>query len=136
MSVCISKNLEWDSLVSYKQQLVAADFWTPLYPYCMGHKPVFEAVPANDQHVRFVKINIDQMPHIISEYGIQGIPDVKFPCEGKEDREIAGYTPKDKVKKDIDKMNIRNASSCLTNLSSAKHSASNTIPIWNGGGAE
>jgi thioredoxin-like negative regulator of GroEL len=136
MSVYISKNLEWGSVVSYKQQLVAADFWAPLYPYCRGYKPVFESMAANDQHVQFVKINIDQKPHIISKYGIQGIPDVKFPCDGKEDREVVGYISKDNFKKDIEKI-VTSAPSCLANLSSVQpSSASNTISILKGGVAE
>ncbi len=67
MSVYISKNLEWDFLVSGKQQLVAADFWALLSPYCRAFKPVFESVAANDQDVKFVKVNVDQMPHIASK---------------------------------------------------------------------
>ena len=114
----------------------AADFWALLCPYCRGYKPVFESVAANDQRIKFVKINIDQMPHIISKYGIQGIPDVKFPCEGKEVSEVAGYISKYNFKKDIDKI-VTSASSCLANLSSVQpSSASNTIPILKEGEAE
>jgi thioredoxin len=137
MSVYISKNLEWDSLISGKQQLVAADFWAPLCPYCRAFKLVFESVTPNDQHIKFVKINIDQMPHITSKYGIQGIPDVKFHCEGKEVvGEVAGYISKDNFKKDIDKI-ITSAPSCLANLSSVQpSSANNTISILNESEAE
>jgi thioredoxin-like negative regulator of GroEL len=136
MSVYISKNLEWASLVSGKQQLVAADFWALLSPYCRAFKPVFESVAANDQHIKFVKINIDQMPHISSKYGILRIPDVKFPCEGKEVREVAGCISKYNFKKDIDKM-VTSAPSCLANLSSVQpSSASNTIFMSNGSEAE
>jgi|SRR5918996_257840 thioredoxin 1 len=137
MSVYISKNLEWASLVSGRQ-LVAADFWAPLLcPYCRAFKPVFESVAANDQDINnFVKVNVDQMPHIASKYGIQGIPDVKFLCEGKEVREVAGYISKDNFKKDIDKI-VTSAPSCLANLSSVQpSSASNTISMLNGSEAE
>lgn len=136
MSVYISKNLEGGSLVSGKQQPVAADFSALLCPYCRAFKPVFESVAANDQHIKFVKINIDQMPHINSKYGIQGIPDGKFPCEGKEVREVAGYISKYNFNKDIDEM-VTSAPSCLANLSSVQpSSASNTIFMSNGSEAE
>ena len=126
MSIYISKNLEWTSLVSGKQ-LVAADFWALLYPYCRAFKPVFESAAANDQHIKFVKINIDQMPHIALKYGVRGVPDVKFPCEGKEVREVGGYISKYNFNKDIHKM-VTSAPSCLANLSSVQpSSASNTI---------
>jgi thioredoxin 1 len=135
MSVYISKNLEWGSLVSDKQ-LIAADFWAPLCPYCRACKPVFELVAANDQHIKFVKINIDQMPHITSKYGIQGISDVNFSREEQEVGEVAGYISKDNFKKDIDKI-ITSAPSCLANLSSVQpSSANNTISILNESEAE
>ncbi len=135
MSVYISKNLEWDFLVSGKQQLVAADFWALLSPYCRAFKPVFESVAANDQDVKFVKVNVDQMPHIASKYGTQGTPDVKFP-KGKEVREVAGYIPKGNFKKDLDKV-VTSVPSCLANLSSVQpSSASNTISLLNGSEAE
>jgi thioredoxin 1 len=133
MSVYISKNSEWDSLVSGKQQLVAADFWAPLCPCCSAFKPVFESAVPKDQDIEFVRFNVDQMPDIApKKYGIQGIPDVKFLCEGKEVGEVVGYIPKDNFKKDIYKMVVRSAPSCLANLSSAKPSAANTISMLNG----
>ncbi len=91
MSVYISKNLEWASLV-YGKQLVAADFWALLCPYCRAFKPVFESVAANDQDINFVRVNVDQMPDIASKkYGIQGIPVVKFFCEGKGVGEVVAF---------------------------------------------
>lgn len=137
MSVHISKNSEWDSLVSGMQQLVAADFWASLCSYCMAFKPVFESVPPKDQDIEFVMVNVDQMPDIASKkYATQGIPVVKFFCEGKGVEEVVGYIPKDSFKKDIDKMVISSPPSCLANLSSVKPSTSNTISMLNGREAE
>ena len=132
MSVYISKNSEWDSLLFGKQQLVAADFWAPLCPYCRAFKPVFESAVPKDQDIEFVRFNVDQMPDIASKYGTQGIPVVKFFCESKGVGEVVGYIPKDNFKKDIYKMVVRSAPSCLANLSSAKPSAANTISMLNG----
>jgi thioredoxin-like negative regulator of GroEL len=74
MSVYISKNSEWDSLVSGKQQLVAADIWAPLCPYCSAFKPLFKSAPPKDLDIDFAKANIEQMPYVASKkYGIQGI---------------------------------------------------------------
>lgn len=132
MSVHISKNSEWDSLVSGKQQLVTADFWAQLCPYCSAFKPVFESVPSKDQGIEFAKVNVDQMPDIDSKYGTQGIPVVKFFCEGKEVGEVVSYIPKDNFRKDIDKMVISSPPSCLANLSSVKPSSSIIISTLNG----
>ena len=131
MSIGISKNSEWDSLVSGKQ-LITANFWAQLYPYCMGFKPIFESMFPKHQDIKFVRVKVDEMPDIASKkYETQGVPVVKFFCESKEAGEVAVYTPKDNFKKDIDKMVVTSGSSCLANLSSAKPSASNTISILN-----
>ena len=98
----------------------------PWYPYFRTFKPVFESVAPEHLDVKFVKVNIDQMPDIASKYGIQGIPVVKFFCEGKEVGEVVGYIPKNNFKKEIERIGT-SASSCLANLSSFKPSAGNTI---------
>jgi thioredoxin 1 len=120
MSVDINKSSEWDNLVSGKQ-LVAADFWAPWCPYCRTFKPVFESVASEYAEIKFVKANVDQVPDIASKYGIQGIPVVKFFCEGKEVGEVVGYVSKDNFKKEIDKI-AKSTPSCLANLSSVRAS--------------
>ncbi len=137
MSAQISKNLEWDSPVPGEQRLIDADFWAPLCPCCRAFKPVFESVYSEDYDIEFVKVNVDQMPNIASKkYVIQGIPVVKFFCEGRGVGEVVGYIPKDNFKKDIDKMGAASVPSCLADLSSIKPSASNTISMLNGREAE
>jgi len=42
-----------------------------------------------------VKVNVDEEMELTSRYGIQGIPAIKFFCEGKEVGEIVGYLPQD-----------------------------------------
>jgi len=113
------KSLQWDSLVSGKK-LVVADFWAPWCPYCMRLKPIFESI-ANDytQQMGFVKVNVDEEPNIASKYGIQGIPVVKFFCEGKEVGEVVGYVPREVLKQEIDKA-ATSAPSCLANTSMRK----------------
>lgn len=113
------KSSQWDSLISGKK-LVVADFWAPWCPYCMRLKPIFESI-ANDytQQMEFVKVNVDEEPNIASKYGIQGIPVVKFFCEGKEVGEVVGYVPREVLKQEIDKA-ASSAPSCLANTSMRK----------------
>lgn len=110
------KSMQWDSLVSGKK-LVVADFWAPWCPYCVRLKPIYESV-ANDyaKEMEFVKVNVDEEPGIASKYGIQGIPVVKFFCEGKEIGEIVGYVPRDVLKKEIEKI-AKGTPACLANTS-------------------
>jgi len=113
-----TKSSEWDSLVSGKD-LVAADFWAPWCPYCKMLKPIFESLAAEYPQIRFAKVNVDEEPDIASRYGIQGIPVIKFFCEGKEIGEIIGYSPRENLKKEIEKISA-NAPSCLANTSLRK----------------
>ena len=71
------------------------------------------------EKIKFVKINVDQEPDLASRYGIQGIPVIKFFCEGKEVGEIVGYLPQDALKKEIENIS-RNVPNCLTNTSLMK----------------
>ncbi len=56
----------------------------------MKLKPVFEAIAKEYPDIKFVKVNVDQDPEIASNYGVLGIPIIKFFCEGKEVGEIVG----------------------------------------------
>ncbi len=133
----ISKNSEWDSLVSSEHQFVTKDFWAPFCPHCSTSKPAFESLLQKEQYTKFVGVNIDQMPDIASKkYETQGVSVVKLFCESKEVGEVAGCSPKDNFRKDINKMGVRSAPSRPTNQSSVKPSANNTIPMLNGGEAE
>jgi thioredoxin 1 len=113
------KSSEWDSLISGKK-LVAADFWAPWCPYCVRLKPIFDAVAKNyADDIKFVKVNVDQELDLASKYGIQGIPVIKFFCEGKEVGEIVGYVPQDTLTKEMENIS-RNIPNCLSNTSLRK----------------
>lgn len=125
ISIDVSENSKWDSLVPGKQQLVTANFWAPLYPFCSAFKPVFESVAQKDRISKFVKIKVDQTPDIASKkHGTQGISVSKSFGERKEIGKAVGYIPKDNFKKDIEKIAVASTTSCLPNLSYAKSSAS------------
>lgn len=127
MSDDIKHNSEWDPLVSGKN-LVAADFWAHWCPYCSAFKPVFEAVAPEYPEIRFVKVNIDELPDIASRYGIQGIPVVKFFCKGKEVGELAEYTPKERFITEIEKIS-KDTPLCLASLSSVQPSKNTASTI-------
>jgi thioredoxin 1 len=114
MSVDIETS-EWDSLISDKK-LVAADFWAEWCPYCVRLKPIFESVAKEHQDIRFVKVNVQEQADLASRYGIQGIPVIKFFCEGREVGEIVGFVPGDELTKQVEEI-AKNAPSCITNTS-------------------
>ena len=112
------RSSEWDLLISGKK-LVAADFWAPWCPYCMRLKPVFDSVTRDYENIKFVKVNVGEELELATRYGIQGIPVIKFFCEGKEVGEIVGYLPQDPLKKEIENI-YKNAPNCLANTSLRK----------------
>jgi thioredoxin len=112
------KTSQWDSLISEKN-LIAADFWAPWCPFCVKLKPIFESVSKDYSEIKFVKVNVQEEEDLARRYGIQGIPVIKFFCEGIEVGEIVGYVPKDALKKEIEQI-AKNASNCLKNSSIRK----------------
>jgi thioredoxin 1 len=115
MSSDITQEAEWDSLISGKK-LVAADFWAPWCPFCLRLKPIFESVASKYADIRFVKINVDEQEGLASRYGIQGIPVIKFFCEGREVGEIFGYVPQNELEKRISEISS-DVPTCLANTS-------------------
>ena len=109
---------EWDSLISGKN-LVAADFWAPWCPFCVRLKPIFESVAKDYQDIKFVKVNVQEEGDLASRYGVQGIPVIKFFCEGREVGEVVGYIPQEVLKEKLEEI-AKNAPSCLTNTSLRK----------------
>jgi thioredoxin 1 len=77
-------------------------------------KPIFESVAKDYPEIKFVKVNVDEEPEIASQYGIQGIPVVKFFCEGREVCEIVGYVPKETLKHKIEDIS-KSVPVCLAN---------------------
>ena len=113
------RSADWNLLIEGKK-LVAADFWAPWCPYCVRLKPVFDSVAKDyEENIKFVKVNVDEEPELASRYGIQGIPVIKFFCEGKEVGEIVGFLPQDSLKKEIENIS-RNVPNCLANTSLMK----------------
>jgi thioredoxin 1 len=109
---------EWDSMISDKK-LVAADFWAEWCPYCVRLKPIFESVAKDYQGIKFVKVNVQEEADLASRHGVQGIPVIKFFCEGREVGEVIGYVPQDVLKEKLEEI-AKNAPSCLINTSIRK----------------
>lgn len=115
MSLDITQENEWDTLISDKK-LLAADFWAPWCPFCMRLKPIFESIASKYPDIRFVKVNVEEQQGLAARYGIRGIPVIKFFCEEKEVGEIVGYVPQNGLEKKIGEIGTE-AQTCLANTS-------------------
>ena len=52
----------------------------------------------------FARVNADESPDIAANYGIQGLPTLKFFCAGRPIAEIVGYLPRSSLKMQLDNM--------------------------------
>jgi thioredoxin 1 len=69
--------------------------------------------------VKFVKVNVDDEPDLVQQYGISSLPTLKFFCGGREIGEIVGAPPKPQLEKAIREM-VSGHKECLASSSPMK----------------
>ncbi|GAH02573.1 unnamed protein product, partial [marine sediment metagenome] len=76
-------------------EVVIVDFWAIWCAPCRALAPILEQL-ANDNRgkVTVAKLNVDENPKTSAEYGITGIPNVKFFKNGEIVEDIVGLAPK------------------------------------------
>jgi len=107
----------WDGEVLQSSRPVIVDFWATWCPWCKKLLPDFDSL-ANEFSGRltFATLNVEQAPDIVSRYGVQGLPTLKFFCGGRPLAEIVGYLPKSSLKTQLETM-LSNHRDCLTQSS-------------------
>ena len=83
-------------------QLVVIDFWAEWCGPCKRLMPVFKEVAEKMQDkVKFIKVDVDNMQEVASEYQVMSIPTLIFIRDGQEIDRVVGAPSKDSLESKI-----------------------------------
>ena len=94
----------FQSEVSESDVPVVLDFWAAWCGPCQAMGPVFEEL--SDEYegkVKFGKVDTEKEREIAGYFKVRGIPSLSVIVDGGEIDRIVGFSPKDALKKKIDK---------------------------------
>jgi thioredoxin 1 len=96
----------WDKEILQSNTLVVVDFWHERCPWCLRLNPIYSEVSKEyADRVKFAKLNVLESlenQKIATKYGIMGTPTLVFFCEGRPVETVAGFLPKERLKRLID----------------------------------
>ena len=85
-----------------EQLPLVIDFFATWCGPCKAAAPIIEALAAEMPGVRFAKVDIEEAPTIVGEYGIQSVPTFVVIRDGKRVGTIVGVVPKAQLKAKIE----------------------------------
>ena len=76
---------------------VLVDFWASWCGPCRMVGPIVEEIAEENEHIRVVKINVDENPELASQFGIVSIPTLIVMEKGQILARSSGAKPKAQI---------------------------------------
>lgn len=94
MTVKTATDATFDSDVLKSSKPVVVDFWAPWCGPCRQISPLLDQIDAEHDEITIVKVNADDNPQVISNYGITALPTIAVYNGGELVKTIIGAKPK------------------------------------------
>ncbi|KAL8144506.1 hypothetical protein V2J09_017538 [Rumex salicifolius] len=88
--------------IKHSNQLMVVDFAASWCGPCKMMEPVLSGMSSKHSEVEFAKIDVDELPDVAQEFGVQAMPTFVLIKQGKEVDRIVG-AKKDELEKKIQK---------------------------------
>lgn len=85
---------EFELEVLNEEGIVVVDFFAQWCGPCKMLAPVLDEVQNEMQHIKIVKVDVDQNPGAARQYGVLSIPTIKVFKNGEEVTTKVGFLPK------------------------------------------
>jgi len=89
----------YEEEVEKSDQKVLIDFYADWCGPCKMMMPVIEELSDEMDHIKFVRINVDQNEEISRSFGVMSIPTFVVMEKGNVLNKMIGMTPKEEIKK-------------------------------------
>ncbi|MBQ7993725.1 MAG: thioredoxin [Solobacterium sp.] len=95
----IVKNEEDFDQILKDNEAVFVDFYADWCGPCKMVGPIVEELSTERTDIKFVKVNVDDIPEVAERFGIMSIPTMIFFRNGEVAAQTLGFQPKEQIAK-------------------------------------